>query len=52
MQDSLGPVSEARPSIAVQMVGLSSLPAAGDDFIVYASEAEVWAPLSISCVGY
>ena len=41
MQDSLGPVSEATPSIAVQMVGLSSLPTAGDDFLVCSSEAEV-----------
>ena len=41
MQDSLGQVSEAPPSIAVQMVGLNNLPAAGDDFLVCSSEAEV-----------
>lgn len=41
MRDSLGQVSEAMPSIAVQMTGLNSLPAAGDDFIVCATEAEV-----------
>lgn len=40
MRDSLGQVSEAMPSIAVQMTGLNSLPAAGDDFIVCATEAE------------
>ena len=34
-------VEEAGPSIAVQMVGLNSVPTAGDEFTVCASEPEV-----------
>ncbi|KAK9804511.1 hypothetical protein WJX73_001629 [Symbiochloris irregularis] len=40
MQDSLGSVSAASPSFAVQMVGLNALPVAGDDFVVCGSDSE------------
>lgn len=41
MRDSLGSVTAASPSFAVQMVGLNALPVAGDDFVVCASDSEV-----------
>ena len=41
MVDTTGEVKEAGPSIAVQMQGLNSVPAAGDAFRVCESEAEV-----------
>lgn len=44
MQDSLGSVTAASPSFAVQMVGLNALPVAGDDFAVCASDSEVRLP--------
>ena len=40
MRDVAGEVGEAGPSIAVQMLGLSSVPQAGDEFTVFASEGE------------
>lgn len=40
MRSSAGDVATAEPSIAVQMLGLNSPPAAGDEFTVFASEAE------------
>ena len=41
MRESRGDVTEAGPSIAVQMVGLNSVPIAGDEFCVCSSEQEV-----------
>ena len=41
MRESKGEVTEAGPSIAVQMVGLNSVPVAGDEFSVCSSEQEV-----------
>ena len=41
MRESRGDVTEAGPSIAVQMVGLNSVPVAGDEFSVCSSEQEV-----------
>ena len=41
LRESRGDVSEAGPSIAVQMVGLNGVPTAGDDFAVCDSEQEV-----------
>ena len=41
MRSVAGEVGEAGPSIAVQMHGLSSVPTAGDEFAVYATETEV-----------
>lgn len=41
MRESRGDVTEAGPSIAVQMVGLNGVPTAGDDFAVCDSEQEV-----------
>ncbi|CAL5226196.1 g9032 [Coccomyxa viridis] len=40
MRESRGDVTEARPSIAVQMVGLNTVPIAGDEFCVCSSEQE------------
>lgn len=40
MRSVAGEVGEAGPSIAVQMHGLSSVPTAGDEFAVYATETE------------
>ncbi|BDA49072.1 Translation initiation factor IF-2 [Coccomyxa sp. Obi] len=40
MRESRGDVTEAGPSIAVQMVGLNGVPTAGDDFAVCDSEQE------------
>ncbi len=47
MRESCGDVTEAGPSIAVQMVGLNGVPTAGDDFAVCDSEQEV-RPLPLS----
>lgn len=41
MRESRGDVTEAGPSIAVQMVGLNTVPVAGDEFCVCTSEQEV-----------
>ena len=41
MRESRGEVTEAGPSIAVQMVGLNTVPIAGDEFCVCGSEQEV-----------
>ena len=41
MRESRGDVTEAGPSIAVQMVGLNTVPIAGDEFCVCSSEQEV-----------
>ena len=46
MVDTKGDIKEAGPSIAVQMQGLSGVPAAGDSFRVCDSEAEVRRVLS------
>ncbi|EIE18948.1 initiation factor 2 [Coccomyxa subellipsoidea C-169] len=40
LRESSGDVTEAGPSIAVQMVGLNGVPTAGDEFAVCASEQE------------
>lgn len=45
MRESKGEVTEAGPSIAVQMVGLNAVPVAGDEFSVCSTEQEVL-PLS------
>ena len=45
MRESKGEVTEAGPSIAVQMVGLNGVPVAGDEFSVCSTEQEVL-PLS------
>ena len=45
MRESKGEVTEAGPSIAVQMVGLNAVPVAGDEFSVCSTEQEVQ-PLS------
>ena len=45
MRESRGDVTAAGPSIAVQMVGLNTVPIAGDEFCVCSSEQEVH-PLS------
>lgn len=39
MRTTLGDVSEAGPSIAVQVLGLNSVPQAGDEFSAFESEA-------------
>lgn len=41
MRESQGEVTEAGPSIAVQMVGLNTVPVAGDEFSVCSTEQEV-----------
>ena len=41
MRESKGEVTEAGPSIAVQMVGLNAVPVAGDEFSVCSTEQEV-----------
>jgi hypothetical protein len=41
MESSAGDMLEAGPSIAVQMVGLNSVPVAGDEFYVCENESEV-----------
>ena len=41
LRESRGDVTEAGPSIAVQMIGLNGVPSAGDEFAVCASEQEV-----------
>ena len=41
MRESRGDVTAAGPSIAVQMVGLNTVPIAGDEFCVCSSEQEV-----------
>jgi translation initiation factor IF-2 len=41
LRESSGEVTKAGPSIAVQMVGLNSVPVAGDEFAVCANEQEV-----------
>jgi len=43
MRESRGDVTEAGPSIAVQMIGLNAVPTAGDEFSVCSSEQEVCA---------
>ena len=48
MRESRGDVAEAGPSIAVQMVGLNTVPIAGDEFCVCSSEQEVHPPLPIT----
>ncbi|CAK0786401.1 hypothetical protein CVIRNUC_009614 [Coccomyxa viridis] len=40
MRESKGEVTEAGPSIAVQMVGLNAVPVAGDEFSVCSTEQE------------
>ena len=47
MRESRGDVTEAGPSIAVQMVGLNTVPIAGDEFCVCSSEQEVCPSLTI-----
>lgn len=39
MRSTVGEVAEAGPSIAVQVMGLNSVPTAGDEFCVFESEA-------------
>ncbi len=48
MRESRGDVTEAGPSIAVQMVGLNTVPIAGDEFCVCSSEQEVHSSPTIS----
>jgi translation initiation factor IF-2 len=40
MRNVQGDVSEAGPSLAVQMLGLNNVPQAGDEFTVFATESE------------
>lgn len=40
MRNPQGDVSEAGPSLAVQMLGLNNVPQAGDEFTVYETEAD------------
>ncbi|EFN52432.1 hypothetical protein CHLNCDRAFT_58881 [Chlorella variabilis] len=40
MRNMAGDASEAGPSLAVQMLGLNSVPQAGDEFTVFETEAE------------
>ena len=50
MWTSVGEVQEVGPSIAVQMIGLNSVPIAGDEFAVCESESEVLLPPTPICL--